>query len=65
MVIILNVYRSVSTLSCILWNQILSPYAQETHSFFQALVEEIARRLLKINEEILQGFVPLFLSPSI
>ena len=43
-------YPSVSYSSCILRDQILSLYAQDTHSFVQAPVEEIARRILKIDE---------------
>lgn len=35
----LNVYPSVLASSYILWNQILTPYAQDIHNFVQAPIE--------------------------
>jgi hypothetical protein len=61
----LNVYPSISTLYSILWNQILSYYTQHIHSFVQAPIKQIARRILKIDEESFLSVVSLFPSPSI
>jgi hypothetical protein len=57
----LLMYSLVSTLSCILWNQNTTPYAQCTHNFVQKSDREITRRTSK-NEKNSKSYAPLSLS---